>query len=129
MSCGVGRRRGLDPALLWLWCRPAATAPIRLLAWDPPHAMGAALEKAKRQKKKKKKSSDSGVWQGWLWAPASTMTDDMTSSLNSLTFSLLICEKTILTDTYFLGRPGDQICELTAEAKCPVNASCHFAVG
>uniref|UniRef100_A0A8D1HLK4 Aminotransferase class I/classII large domain-containing protein n=1 Tax=Sus scrofa TaxID=9823 RepID=A0A8D1HLK4_PIG len=28
MSCGVGRRRGSDPALLWLWHRPAATVPI-----------------------------------------------------------------------------------------------------
>ena len=26
MSCGVGHRLGSDPALLWLWCRPAATA-------------------------------------------------------------------------------------------------------
>ena len=25
---------------LWLWCRPAATAPIRPLAWEPPCAMG-----------------------------------------------------------------------------------------
>ena len=25
-----------DPVLLWLWCRPAATAPIRPLAWEPP---------------------------------------------------------------------------------------------
>ena len=31
MSCGVGQRCGLDPMLLWPWCRPAATAPIRLL--------------------------------------------------------------------------------------------------
>ena len=28
MSCGVGCRRGSDPALLWLRCRPVATAPI-----------------------------------------------------------------------------------------------------
>ena len=28
VRCGVGRRRGLDPTLLWLWRRPAATAPI-----------------------------------------------------------------------------------------------------
>ena len=55
MSCGVGRRRDLDPALLWLWCRPVATALIRPLALEPPYAMGAAQEKAKRQKKKKKK--------------------------------------------------------------------------
>src|SRR5512147_2690885 len=32
MSCGVGRRRGLDLALLWLWCRLAAAAPIGPLA-------------------------------------------------------------------------------------------------
>ena len=31
----------------------AATAPIRPLAWEPPHAAGAAQEMAKRQKKKK----------------------------------------------------------------------------
>ena len=35
MSCGVGCRRGLDPVLLWLWCRPPAAALIRLLAWEP----------------------------------------------------------------------------------------------
>ena len=28
VSCGVGRRRGLDPVLLWLWRRLAATAPL-----------------------------------------------------------------------------------------------------
>ena len=38
-----------------LWRRPAATAPIRLLAREPPYAAGAALERQKRQKKKKKK--------------------------------------------------------------------------
>ena len=27
-SCGVGHRHSLDPMLLWLWCRPAAAAPI-----------------------------------------------------------------------------------------------------
>ena len=48
MSCGVGRRQGLDPMSLWLWHRLAATAPIRPLPWEPPYASGAAL---KRQKK------------------------------------------------------------------------------
>ena len=51
MSCGAGRRCGLDPALLGLWCRPAAATLIQPLAWEPPYAMGAAL---KRQKKKKR---------------------------------------------------------------------------
>ena len=55
MNCGVGRRHGLDPKFLWLWHRLAATGPIRPLAWEPPYAVGAVLEKAKRQKKKKKK--------------------------------------------------------------------------
>ena len=52
-SCGVGHRRGLDPVLLWLWHRPAATAPIRPLAWKPPHATGAAPEKTKKKKKRR----------------------------------------------------------------------------
>ena len=47
MSGGVGHRPGLDPALLWLWCRPAATAPIQPLAWEPPYAMGTALKRQK----------------------------------------------------------------------------------
>ena len=45
-----------DPALLWLWHRPEATGPIRPLAWEPPYAAGAGLEKAKREKKKKEKN-------------------------------------------------------------------------
>ena len=52
MSCGVGH--SLDMALLWLWCRLAATVPIRPLAWEPPYAVG-ALEKDKKKKKKRKK--------------------------------------------------------------------------
>jgi len=43
-----------DLALLSLWCRPTAVAPIRPLAWEPPYAVGVAL---KRQKTKKKKKS------------------------------------------------------------------------
>ena len=44
MSCCVGRRLGSDPAFLWLWQRPAAVAPVRPLACEPPYAMGAALK-------------------------------------------------------------------------------------
>ena len=50
VSCGVALRRGSDPMLLWLWRRLVAIAPIRPLAWEPPHATGAALEKAKRKR-------------------------------------------------------------------------------
>ena len=52
MSCGVGHRRGLDPMLLWLWCRLAAAAPIRPLAWEPPYAVGVALKDKTKQKGK-----------------------------------------------------------------------------
>ena len=45
LSCVVGCRDGLDLVLLWLWCRPVATALIRPLAWEPPYAMGGALGK------------------------------------------------------------------------------------
>ena len=45
VSCGVSRRHGLDPTLLWLWCRPTTTSPIRPLAWEPPYAMDAALKR------------------------------------------------------------------------------------
>ena len=56
MSCGVGRRHGSDPALLWLWRRLVATALIRPLTWEPPYAAGATQEMAKRPKKKKEYS-------------------------------------------------------------------------
>ena len=55
MSCGVGCRCGSDLALLWLWHRPTAVAPIRPLAWEPPCATSAAL---KRQKTKRKEKND-----------------------------------------------------------------------
>ena len=50
MSCGVGRRRGSDPALLWLWPKPVvAIVPIRPLAWESPYAVGVALGKEKKK--------------------------------------------------------------------------------
>ena len=45
MNCGIDFRYGLDSAFLWLWCRLAATAPIKPLAWEPPYALGAALKR------------------------------------------------------------------------------------
>ena len=50
--CGelwLGHRRGSDPALLWPWRRPVATAPIRPLAWEPPYAMGSGPRKDKKK--------------------------------------------------------------------------------
>ena len=58
MSCGGGCRCGLDPVLLWLWCRPVATAPIHPLAWEPSFVTGVAL---KRPKKKKKESGSESL--------------------------------------------------------------------
>ena len=50
MSCGVGHRHGLNPALLWLWCRPEATGPIQPLGlWEPPYALDAALKRPKKK--------------------------------------------------------------------------------
>ena len=44
VSYGVGCRCGLDLALLWLWHRPAAAAPIQPLTWELPYAAGVALK-------------------------------------------------------------------------------------
>ena len=59
VSCDIGPRCSSDPILLWLWCRPAATARILPLARELPYAVGAAL---KRQKKKKKKKSNTTLF-------------------------------------------------------------------
>ena len=67
MSCGVGRRCGLDLTWLWLWRRLASAALIRPLAWEPPYAAGAALEKTNKQKAKweqKEKKGPHGGCQG-----------------------------------------------------------------
>ena len=50
MNCGVGPRQTSYLALLWLWCTLVATAPIRPLAWEPPHATGAALKQTNKKK-------------------------------------------------------------------------------
>ena len=53
MSCGGGHRRGSHPVLLLLWHRPAAAASIQPLDWEPPCAMGGALESPKKKRKGK----------------------------------------------------------------------------
>ena len=58
MSCGVDSdrfRHGLDPALLWLWCRLVAVALIRPLDRELPDVAGMALKSKKRKEKQKKK--------------------------------------------------------------------------
>ena len=48
MGCSVGRRFGLDVALLW----PAAAASIRPLTWELPYASDVALKQTNKQTKK-----------------------------------------------------------------------------
>ena len=57
MSCGAGRRRSSDLALLWLWRRLAAKALIQSLAWERPCATGGALKIKNKQTKTKHKLS------------------------------------------------------------------------
>ena len=49
MSCGVDLGYSSNPALLWLWCRPAATAP------DLTPRLGTSICRGCGPKKKKKK--------------------------------------------------------------------------
>ena len=51
MSCGVDCRCASDPALLWLGCRPTATAPVGPLAWELPYALGVTLKSKKTKKR------------------------------------------------------------------------------
>ena len=59
MSCGIGRRQGLDATLLWLWSRLTAVALIQPLAWELPYAAGAALKSKTKQNKTKQKTASS----------------------------------------------------------------------
>ena len=54
MSCGVGRRHHLDPALLWLWQRLPAAVLTQPLAWELPYAVGLALKRQNKQTNKQK---------------------------------------------------------------------------
>ena len=45
---------GSDPALLRLWYKPAAVAPVQLLTWEFPFASVVALKRPKKKKKKEK---------------------------------------------------------------------------
>jgi len=57
MSCGVGHRCSLDPLLLWLWHRLAATALIRPLVWELPYAASVALKKSKKKKQEEEEDT------------------------------------------------------------------------
>ena len=61
MSFSLGHRCGLDPALLWLWCKPAAAALIsNLIAWELPYPLGAALKIQRRRRRRKWRRREGG---------------------------------------------------------------------
>ena len=79
----------LHLALLWLWRRPAATAPIQPLAWEPPCAVGAGL----RNKRKKKSAYQEG-----LSSPLITVFLHTAENMsNLLNYPLLHCIEQYLT--------------------------------
>ena len=53
MSFGIGRRQGLDPESLWLWCRLADAVLIRPVAWESPYATNVALKSKQTNKQTK----------------------------------------------------------------------------
>ena len=63
VSCGVGRRHGSDPALLWLWLRLAAEALIRPLAWELPYA----VDKNKKSINEAQQGKKIWLFQSDLW--------------------------------------------------------------
>ena len=62
MSCGVHHRCGSDLALLWLWYRLAAIAPILPLAWELLYTAGVALRRKKKDKTKAIKRDKEGYY-------------------------------------------------------------------
>ena len=68
MSCGVGQRHGSELALLWLWCRLPAVAPIRPLAWELP--CGPKKKEKKTQTKNKVRSLAFRASGDSLWVSA-----------------------------------------------------------
>ena len=57
VSCSAGHRRHSDPIWLWLCCRPAATAPLRSLAWELAYAACSDLKSKKNKKHKQKEAT------------------------------------------------------------------------
>ena len=53
MSGSIGCKCGSDLALLWLWYRLAAAAPIQPLAWELPYGTGVVLKTNKNKQKTK----------------------------------------------------------------------------
>ena len=65
VSCGEGRRHGLDRVLLCLWCRLVATALTGPLVWEDPYAVGVTLKRQKKKKLWKPKDIDFTLSKFW----------------------------------------------------------------
>ena len=89
MSCGIGRRPGSDPALLWLCCRLAAIPPIGPLAWEPPYAAGAASPRAKQKNEKKRERENGRMALGTIWGTFFSGFEKKRNSISVLTLSRL----------------------------------------
>ena len=50
------KRSSSDSSLLWLWCRPAAIAPVQPLAWEPPYVTTSAGLKRQQTNKQTNKN-------------------------------------------------------------------------
>ena len=56
-----------DLVLQWLWCRPAATAPIPPLAWKLTYALSVGLKEDKQKTNGQTKNpEDNFTWIGFL---------------------------------------------------------------
>ena len=93
-ACGLGHRCGLDPTLLWLWCTPAATAPIWPRACETPYAMGGTL---KRQKQNKQTKNPTPKWDIWCYQ----WTDKDKLKLNNQCFSLFFFFLELVNNVHF----------------------------
>ena len=90
LSHGVGHGRSSDPALLWLWHRPAAVAQIQPLVWEPPYAEGAPPHPKKIHRKNLHQDSNCSVQ--WLQSSQSSSLWTQTIGLEEIYGSVLIAD-------------------------------------
>ena len=97
----------LGLALLWLWCRLAATVPMWPLAWEPPYATGASL---KRQKKKGNFSVITYLIFTFIKSPP--FFSFQAVELNKMILSFLYCLRTVNSSRIYknIGKNFEIIC-------------------
>ena len=139
ISCGIGHRQGLDPALLWLWHRLAAVAQIQHLAYIFPYVMCAALKsKAKKKKSKKQKRAiipaskttiSKFYFKTYMTWSNFTGQGNMKCSVSIVTFMQLYYVLWEEAQNHFLQYPsiilGDNFYVCTADVCCWTGQSSH----